>query len=167
MALLVVLYSINVFLTFSLSLLGLCIYWWRARRDDRRWPHRIALSFLGLLVTGSILLVTLVEKFAEGGWMTVVITGVVIAFCLLNHAHYALVRRKIRAADEALGWIAYPEVADPPSLDPHAWELWQEICGGTSLAQAAEKLGLGYYAARQLRETIFAKVREVIGADIP
>jgi Kef-type K+ transport system membrane component KefB len=28
-ALLIVLYSINVFLTFSLSLLGLCIYWWR------------------------------------------------------------------------------------------------------------------------------------------
>jgi len=48
-ALLVVLYSINVFLTFSLSLLGLCIYWWRARRDDRRWLHRIALSCLGLL----------------------------------------------------------------------------------------------------------------------
>src|SRR5216684_157803 len=74
-ALLVVLYSINVFLTFSLSLLGLCIYWWHARRDDRRWLHRIALSCLGLVVTGSILLVTLVEKFAEGGWMTVVITG--------------------------------------------------------------------------------------------
>ena len=93
-ALLVVLYSINVFLTFSLSLLGLCIYWWRARRDDWRWMHRIVLSCLGLLVTGSILLVTLVEKFAEGGWMTVVITGVVIAFCLLNHSHYALVRTK-------------------------------------------------------------------------
>jgi Amino acid permease len=57
-ALLVVLYSINVFLTFSLSLLGLCIYWWRARRGDRRWLHRIALSCLGLLVTGSILVVT-------------------------------------------------------------------------------------------------------------
>jgi hypothetical protein len=107
-ALLVVLYSINVFLTFSLSLLGLCIYWWRARRGDRRWLHRLALSGLGLVVTGSILLVTLVEKFVDGGWMTVVITGVVIFFCLLNHAHYALVRRKIRAADEALGWIAYP-----------------------------------------------------------
>jgi K+ transporter len=115
-ALLVVLYSINVFLTFSLSLLGLCIYWWRARRGDRRWLHRIALSCLGLLVTGSILLVTLVEKFADGGWMTVVITGVVIAFCLLNHAHYALVRRKIRAADEALGWIAH--TAAPCRLAP-------------------------------------------------
>ena len=38
--LLVVLYSINVFLTFSLSLLGLCIYWWRARATDRRWLFR-------------------------------------------------------------------------------------------------------------------------------
>jgi hypothetical protein len=36
-ALLVVLYSINVFLTFSFSLLGLCIYWWHARQGDPRW----------------------------------------------------------------------------------------------------------------------------------
>jgi hypothetical protein len=41
-ALLVVLYSINVFLTFSLSLLRLCIYWWRVRESDRRWPYRLA-----------------------------------------------------------------------------------------------------------------------------
>jgi len=159
-ALLVVLYSINVFLTFSLSLLGLCIYWWRARRDDRRWPHRIALSFLGLLVTGSILLVTLVEKFAEGGWMTVVITGVVIAFCLLNHAHYALVRSKIRAADEALGWIAYPEVPDPPPLDPH---------GHTAVFVVGSSRSGGVYAVEwvrrefpgEFRNCIFMNVRTV------
>ncbi len=40
-ALLVVLYSINVFLTFSMSLLGLCIYWWQHRRQDARWRHRL------------------------------------------------------------------------------------------------------------------------------
>jgi hypothetical protein len=45
------------FLTFSLSLLGLCIYWWRARHDDWRWRRRIAVSCLGLLVTGSILVI--------------------------------------------------------------------------------------------------------------
>jgi hypothetical protein len=159
-ALLVVLYSINVFLTFSLSLLGLCIYWWRARRKDRRWAHRIALSCLGLLVTGSILLVTLVEKFTEGGWMTVVITGVVIAFCLLNHAHYALVRRKIRAADEALGWIAYPEVPDPPSLDPH---------GHTAVFVVGSSRSGGVYALEwvrrefpgEFRNCIFMNVRTV------
>jgi K+ transporter len=107
-----------VFLTFSLSLLGLCIYWWRVRRSDRRWLHRIALSMVGLIVTVGILLVTLVEKFAEGGWMTIGITGVVIGFCLLNHAHYAYIKRKLRTADEALGWIEYPPVANPPRLNP-------------------------------------------------
>jgi Amino acid permease len=101
-ALLVVLYSINVFLTFSLSLLGLCIYWWRVRRTDRRWRLRIALSLLGLVVTASILAVTTVEKFAEGGFMTVLITGIVIGLCILNHSHYAAIRRKLRKADEAL-----------------------------------------------------------------
>jgi len=93
-ALLVVLYSINVFLTFSLSLLGLCIYWWRVRRTDRRWRLRIALSLLGLAVTVGILVVTTVEKFAEGGFMTVLITGIVIALCIVNHSHYATIRRK-------------------------------------------------------------------------
>jgi hypothetical protein len=159
-ALLVVLYSINVFLTFSLSLLGLCIYWWRARRGDRRWLHRIALSCLGLLVTGSILLVTLVEKFTDGGWMTVVITGVVIAFCLLNHEHYALVRRKIRAADEALGWITYPEVSDPPSIDPQ---------GHTAVFVVGSSRSGGVYALEwvrrefpgEFRNCVFMNVRTV------
>lgn len=116
-AVLVVLYSINVFLTFSLSLLGLCIYWWRHRKEDQRWLHRLGLSLLGLIVTFGILLVTLTEKFTEGGWMTILITGVVIAFCLLNHAHYLAIRRKINAADEALSWLDYPDVANPPQID--------------------------------------------------
>jgi amino acid transporter len=62
-SLLVVLYSINVFLTFSLSLLGLCIYWWRSRQLNRNWLLRIALSLLGLTVTAGILIITTVEKF--------------------------------------------------------------------------------------------------------
>jgi uncharacterized membrane protein SirB2 len=93
-ALLVVLYSINVFLTFSMSLLGLCIYWWQHRRQDARWRHRLPLSLAGLIVAASILFVTLIEKFSEGGWMTVLITGTVIAFCLLNHGHYASIKKE-------------------------------------------------------------------------
>src|SRR5450755_4065951 len=80
--LLVVLYSINVFLTFSLSLLGLCIYWWRARATDRRWLFRFSLSAVGLVVTSGFIETTTTEKFGEGGWVTVVITSIVIAICL-------------------------------------------------------------------------------------
>ena len=114
-SLLVVLYSINVFLTFSLSLLGLCIYWWRVRRSDRRWRLRIALSASGLLVTAGILVVTTVEKFAEGGFMTLVITGIVIGFCSFNHAHYAKISRKLRAADAALA-PEHKAAGAPPEL---------------------------------------------------
>ena len=116
-SLLVVLYSINVFLTFSLSLLGLCLYWWHVRRSDKRWRGRIVLSLLGLLVTGGILMVTLVEKFTEGGWMTVLITGAVIGLCLINNGHYRFIKSKIRAADQALGWLDQTAVANPPRLD--------------------------------------------------
>jgi hypothetical protein len=116
-ALLVVLYSINVFLTFSLSLLGLCIYWWRVRHADRRWLHRIALSLLGLIVTGGILVVTTFEKFTEGGFMTILITGVVIGFCILNHAHYAKIKRKLQQADQTLP-TEHPVSGETPKLEP-------------------------------------------------
>ena len=117
-ALLVVLYSINVFLTFSLSLLGLCLYWWSVRRTDRRWLRRIVLSGFGLAVTASILAITTFEKFTEGGFMTVLITGVVVGFCLLNRAHYDKIRRKLRQADEALP-AEYPTSPSPPALEPN------------------------------------------------
>jgi Amino acid permease len=117
-ALLVVLYSINVFLTFSLSLLGLCIYWWQVRGTDRRWILRIALSGLGLAVTSGILAVTTVEKFTEGGFMTLLITGVVIGFCILNRAHYQKIRRKLGKADESLP-MEYPRSTPPPVLEPN------------------------------------------------
>jgi hypothetical protein len=117
-ALLVVLYSINVFLTFSLSLLGLCIYWWQVRGTDRRWIFRIALSGLGLAVTSGILAVTTVEKFTEGGFMTLLITGVVIGFCILNRAHYQKIRRKLGKADESLP-MEYPRSTPPPVLEPN------------------------------------------------
>lgn len=118
-SLLVVLYSINVFLTFSLSLLGLTIHWWRRRRDAPHWRRRFALSVVGLIVTSGILAVTLVAKFTEGGWLTVVITGSVIGLCLVVRWHYDETRTQLRKID-ALFSSRGPldEVANPPQLDP-------------------------------------------------
>jgi hypothetical protein len=48
----------------------------------------------------------------------VLITGIVIGFCILNRAHYEKIRRKLRAADEALP-KEYPVVADPPAVEPN------------------------------------------------
>ncbi len=118
--LLVVLYSINVFLTFSLSLLGLCIYWWRKRKTDSRWSYRFVLSGLGLAVTSGILVVTTVEKFGEGGWVTVVITSLVIALCLAIHRHYDEVKARLKEVDEIFSAARCPACENPPPLDPEA-----------------------------------------------
>ncbi|MGA2550963.1 MAG: APC family permease [Burkholderiaceae bacterium] len=110
--LLVVLYSINVFLTFSLSLAGLCIYWVRHRHSDRRWLSRLALSGIGLVVTVSILCVTIVAKFDEGGWITVLITSMVVFLCILVRNHYRATKEKIRGVDAVFA-------NQPPGTETH------------------------------------------------
>lgn len=120
---LVVLYSINVFLTFTLSLAGLVRHWWISRRDEARWRERLALALLGLTVTSSILVVTFVEKFADGGWLTVLITTVVVIVCLYVHRHYREVAVELEEVDRLLApaQIDDPdETRPPPSLEPGA-----------------------------------------------
>lgn len=116
--LLVVLYSINVFLTFSLSLAGLCIYWVRHRHDDKRWWYRLLLSGTGFIVTIGILCVTVIAKFYEGGWITVMITGVVITICILIRNHYRETKNKIRAVDQVFANQAHGDATSYPEPDP-------------------------------------------------
>jgi amino acid transporter len=122
-SLLVVLYSINVFLTFTLSLAGLTLYWIRNRRSPLHKPHwkrRVALSLLGLFITASILVVTVVEKFFEGGWATLLITGVLIFACLGVNSHYRDTRRRIAEIDDIFADQAFGSESNPPKLDPLA-----------------------------------------------
>ena len=117
--LLVVLYSINVFLTFSISLFGLCVYWIKNRRTARNWIWRTALSATGLFVTSGILVILVWEKFGTGGWVTILITGLVIAVCLAVRWHYDETREQLRQIDRLFaGQPVVQDAANPPALDP-------------------------------------------------
>jgi len=102
-SLLVVLYSINVFVTFSLSLFGMCVYWARQReKASKYWLLRLAFSFFAFLITSSILCVTLITKFESGGWLTVIVTCAVIGICLLIKRHYQIFNKKLARLDTNL-----------------------------------------------------------------
>lgn len=102
-SLLVVLYSINVFITFSLSLFGMCIYWAKQKRKaSAQWLWRLIFSFLAFIITSSILCITLFTKFQSGGWLTVVVTCTVIFFCLLIKRHYKNFNKKLTQLDVQL-----------------------------------------------------------------
>ena len=116
--LLVVMYSINVFLTFTLSQLGMVRHWWEVRKTQPHWHRRLILSALGTLVTGGILIVTAVIKFSEGGWVTLAVTGVFILLCMAVRAHYVRVRGVLKSLDDVLSDLPMPERENAPELAP-------------------------------------------------
>jgi amino acid transporter len=109
---LVVLYSINVFLTFSLTQLGMSRFWLgEGRHRSSHWWRFLMVHGAGLLLCVTILVITTLEKFKEGGWLTLVITTSLIAICFAIKSHYRGVQYQIREADEILTTI-------PPGLGP-------------------------------------------------
>ena len=117
---LVVMYSVNVFLTFTLSQLGLCRHWLQAK-DKRHW-RKLCVSGLGLMLTATILVVTVVIKFAEGGWITVLVTTGFIFVCYIVRSHYNEVRGALKSLDDTLINIPFhPDLKKPvPVKDPLA-----------------------------------------------
>lgn len=118
-SLLVVLYSINVFLSFTLSLFGLCRHWWEQRLYNIDWQNNFLLAVVGFVVTGFILIVTLTEKFTDGGWMTIFITSIVIGICLVIHRHYDATQRQLDIVDHRYSIkMDWDDLAVSPPLDP-------------------------------------------------
>lgn len=97
--LLVVLYSINVFITFSLSQLGMVVHWWRSRRTETGWRRKLAINGVGLALTTFILISLTAVKFFEGGWATLLVTGALVATAFAIKRHYTGVTAQLRRLD--------------------------------------------------------------------
>jgi hypothetical protein len=115
-------YSINVFLTFSLSQVGMCRHWWEVRRNESRWLRKLLLNGLGLSFTGTILVVTVTIKFGEGGWVTLLVTSGFIFLCYIVRSHYDRVRGALKSLNETLINIPFrPDLKNPvPAKNPDA-----------------------------------------------
>ena len=97
---LIIMYSINVFITFSLSQLGMCIHWVKTRAPHR--GKKFAINLVGLLMSLSILAVTIAVKFKEGGWITLLITASFVTVCLLVRRHYNRVKDMMKRLDSVM-----------------------------------------------------------------
>jgi len=97
---LVVMYAINVFVTFALSQLAMIKYWRRpeTRKRHSEWRRPLAIAVICFVVCSFILVVNLFEKFAEGAWVTVIVTGALVALCMLIKRHYSGVFARLKAS---------------------------------------------------------------------
>ena len=106
---LVVLYSINVFITFALSQLGMVRHWWNDRFTVRGWRRKLFINGIGLVLTASILAMMIIFKFFEGGWITLLITGTLVGLAILIKRHYNSVWLLLRRLDNL---VTKPEFSD-------------------------------------------------------
>jgi amino acid transporter len=122
--LLVVLYSINVFITFSLSQLGMVRHWWTERANEPKWKNKIFINGFGLLLTGGILISLCIVKFDDGGWATLLVTGALVGVAFWVKSHYLQTQKKLHRLNElvaaALADDAIVVEKTPPPCDPQA-----------------------------------------------
>jgi K+ transporter len=93
-------------------------FWWPRKGAATRRYH-VFIHGLALLMCAGILCITVFEKFSHGGWVTVGITSLFVALCMLIHKHYDSVRAGLRQLDEILGAIPTVGEVNKEDLDPN------------------------------------------------
>ena len=99
---LVVMYAINVFMTFSISEIGMSTYFIKNRKREVYWKKHLPVHMTGFVLCFTILIITSYEKFREGGWMTLLITLAFVSLCYLIRGHYNKVKKAVRKLDDLL-----------------------------------------------------------------
>lgn len=114
---LVVLYSINVFITFVLSQTGMVRHWWNFRGKVNHWKKKLAINGFGLVLTMTILLSVLIAKFYEGGWITLLATGTLVVVATSIKRYYRKTARLLRRLDTLVA-AATEDVPASPRDEP-------------------------------------------------
>ncbi|HEV8616768.1 MAG TPA: APC family permease [Methylomirabilota bacterium] len=83
---LIPLYAVGVFTSFTLSQASMVRRWLVMRPP--RWPWRVAISGVGAVTTGTVMIVVAATKFLSGAWIVVVLIGVLMATLLAIRNHY-------------------------------------------------------------------------------
>ncbi len=151
---LLVMYAINVFVTFSLTLLGMVRHWIEVR-GERGWVRNLVLVLGGFALCATILVITIYEKFGEGGWLTMVVTSSLVVLAFLIKRHYQRVREQLRRLDEALLNIPLRPHEQPPSAIPREEPVAVMLVSGFSGLGIHTVLAVQNLFPRQYKNYLF------------
>ncbi|HET6635043.1 MAG TPA: APC family permease [Streptomyces sp.] len=135
---LIQLYIVGVFVSFTLSQIGMVRHWNRLLTDERdakerrRMIRSRAINSFGAFLTGVVLIVVLLTKFSHGAWVSVVGMAVFYGVMTAIRRHYDLVSEELSPED-------VPEETARPSR-VHAIVLVSQIHKPTLRALAYARL---------------------------
>src|SRR5439155_11004179 len=84
--LLLPLYMIGVFISFTLSQAGMVIHWRRTK--ERGWKTSAFINGFGAVVTGVVLIIVAVTKTLEGAWIVLLLIPLIVMVFKATHRHY-------------------------------------------------------------------------------
>ncbi len=113
---LVTMYSINVFVTFSLSQASMLRYW-IGKAGDRGRTRGLAIHGVAFVLCVGILVGTVYEKAEHGAWLTIVVTSLLIGLCFLIRRHYLKVQLNLRRLNEIMNALPAHPVGEHARLD--------------------------------------------------
>jgi amino acid transporter len=94
-----VLYVITVFITFVLSQLGMTKHWWESRGKIPKWKRKFIINGTGLLLCTFILIAVTFLRFNEGGWVALIVTGIIAVMALFVKRHYDNTAKMLKRMD--------------------------------------------------------------------
>jgi amino acid transporter len=92
---LVILYSLSVFITFTLSQIGMTLYWIRARGREKNWLRKALINSVGGILSLVILITLSIIKFEEGAWVTLTCVTALIVVALIIKRYYSFFAEKL------------------------------------------------------------------------
>jgi amino acid transporter len=101
---LIPLYSVGVFVCFTLSQIGMVRHWHRHREPG--WWYRAAINGIGAVLTALVLVIVTSVKFLDGAYLVVILTPLLVAMMLFIHRQYSSARRELAIRPDF--------VAEPP-----------------------------------------------------
>ncbi len=95
---LIPLYSVGVFVCFTLSQSGMVLHWMRGRQSG--WWWRLVVNAFGALLTFVVLMIVLVEKFEHGAWIVALLIPAIVGTMLFINRQYAASARQLAVSPD-------------------------------------------------------------------
>ena len=97
---LIPLYSVGVFVCFTLSQIGMVKHWRSGKESG--WQWRLGLNAFGAVLTGVVLVVVVSVKFIDGAYLVVILIPTLVAMMLFIHRQYDASRRELQIRDDVV-----------------------------------------------------------------
>jgi amino acid transporter len=104
---LIPLYSVGVFVCFTLSQIGMVKHWREVR--DSGWRWRMAVNAAGALLTAVVLGVVVYEKFFAGAYLVVILVPLLVGMMLFIHRQYARSQRELAVSPDLVVRVPHRE----------------------------------------------------------